>query len=119
MDILVSDIALDKVLLTTKEEELSAIKQDMTAYHQHREKLENENQSLKTKRQTVAQEMDLKQGQLLELTKALSDLERQIELIKLEKSQKSEKKKKLVVESNNLKKNCLLCKTRNLKKTLG
>ncbi|MEK5288560.1 chromosome segregation protein SMC [Streptococcus sp. FSL R7-0212] len=119
LDILVSDIALDKVLLTTKEEELSAIKQDMTAYHQHREKLENENQSLKTKRQTVAQEMDLKQGQLLELTKALSDLERQIELIKLEKSQKSEKKEEASSRIKQLKEELLTLQNQESEKTLG
>ncbi|MDT2730815.1 chromosome segregation protein SMC [Streptococcus parauberis] len=119
LDILVSDIALDKVLLTTKEEELSAIKQDMTAYHQHREKLENENQSLKTKRQTVAQEMDLKQGQLLKLTKALSDLERQIELIKLEKSQKSEKKEEASSRIKQLKEELLTLQNQESEKTLG
>ncbi|PNY22706.1 Chromosome partition protein Smc [Streptococcus parauberis] len=119
LDILVSDIALDKVLLTTKEEELSAIKQDMTDYHQHREKLENENQSLKTKRQTVAQEMDLKQGQLLELTKALSDLERQIELIKLEKSQKSEKKEEASGRIKQLKEELLTLQNQESEKTLG
>ncbi|WP_413473830.1 chromosome segregation protein SMC [Streptococcus parauberis] len=119
LDILVSDIALYKVLLTTKEEELSAIKQDMTAYHQHREKLENENQSLKTKRQTVAQEMDLKQGQLLELTKALSDLERQIELIKLEKSQKSEKKEEASSRIKQLKEELLTLQNQESEKTLG
>ncbi len=119
LDILVSDIALDKVLLTTKEEELSAIKQDMTAYHQHREKLENENQSLKTKRQTVAQEMDLKQSQLLELTKALSDLERQIELIKLEKSQKSEKKEEASSRIKQLKEELLTLQNQESEKTLG
>lgn len=119
LDILVSDIALDKVLLTTKEEELSAIKQDMTDYHQHREKLENENQSLKTKRQTVAQEMDLKQGQLLELTKALSDLERQIELIKLEKSQKSEKKEEASSRIKQLKEELLTLQNQESEKTLG
>lgn len=119
LDILVSDIALDKVLLTAKEEELSAIKQDMTAYHQHREKLENENQSLKTKRQTVAQEMDLKQGQLLELTKALSDLERQIELIKLEKSQKSEKKEEASSRIKQLKEELLTLQNQESEKTLG
>lgn len=103
LDILVNDIAQDKELLTRREEELSAMKEEMTVYHQNREKLENENQTLKTKRQALVQEIDLKQSQLLELTKALSDLERRIELIKLEKSQKSEKKEEANIRIKQLK----------------
>ncbi|MGT2844019.1 chromosome segregation protein SMC [Streptococcus hongkongensis] len=117
LDVLVSDIDADKDQLNSKEEELSTLKEDMVAYHHKREKLEKENQDLKTKRQLVIKETDDKQSQLLELTKALSDLERQIELIKLEKSQKSEKKEETSIRIKQLQSELLVLQEQESEKT--
>ncbi|MGT2933312.1 chromosome segregation protein SMC [Streptococcus catagoni] len=92
IDILVEDVKHNKDLQSQKAEALEALEADLKNYYATRDRLEEENQQLKQKRQRIAAEIDHKQADLLELTKLLSNLERQIDLIKLESNQKNEKK---------------------------
>ena len=64
----------------------------MSAYYEQRQQFEKQNQALKTKRHQLSEEMATKQAGLVDITKAISDLERQMDLIALESSQKEEKK---------------------------
>lgn len=92
LDILVSDIKSNKALQAQKEVELEGLQTELSEYHHNRNQLEHDNQVLKSKRQQLLAETEAKQADLLELTKLLSDLERQIDLITLESNQKKEKK---------------------------
>ena len=56
-------------------------------YYQKREELEEENQSLKKKRQDLQAQMSKDQGSLMDLTNLISDLERKLALSKLESEQ--------------------------------
>lgn len=92
LDILISDIKTNKARQLQKEAELEDLQTELSEYHHNRNKLEQENQVLKSKRQQLLAETEAKQADLLELTKLLSDLERKIDLITLESNQKKEKK---------------------------
>ena len=92
LDLLVHRIIKNKAFLETQENQLEAAKGALKGYYKEREKLEETNQTLKAKRQTLTQKVEQKQAQLLDLTRLISDLERQIDLISLESSQKAEKK---------------------------
>ncbi|MEW6856832.1 hypothetical protein ABG751_03205 [Streptococcus iniae] len=98
LDILVSDIKSNKALQAQKEVELEGLQTELSEYHHNRNQLEHDNQVLKSKRQQLLAETEAKQADLLELTKLLSDLERQIDLITLESNQKKEKKQKLMTD---------------------
>lgn len=102
LSILVEDVIADKKRLAETEESLAKVLEDLKAYHQHREVLEVENQRLKAKRQELIRESDSKQSELLELTKAEAELKSQIDLIKLETSQKNEKKAEASTQIANL-----------------
>lgn len=54
--------------------------------------MKKENQALKEKRHQLSEEMAKKQAGLVDITKAISDFERQMDLLALESSQKEEKK---------------------------
>ncbi|HFU4463028.1 TPA: chromosome segregation protein SMC [Streptococcus suis] len=87
LDVLVAQLRLGKERLTEKEAELDTVKTELTSYYQQRSELEQENQTLKEKRQQFSQQIEREQAVLLDLTKLISDLERKIEVHKLESSQ--------------------------------
>lgn len=87
LDVLVAQLILAKEKLTTKEAELEAVKSDLASYYQQRSDLERENQVLKEQRHRLSEQVEREQVILLDVTKLISDLERKIELHKLESSQ--------------------------------
>ncbi|HFH9922233.1 TPA: chromosome segregation protein SMC [Streptococcus suis] len=87
LDVLVAQLKGSKERLTAKEAELDQVKADLTTYYQQRDQLEEENQHLKSHRHALTQQMEREQAVLLDLTKLISDLERKIEVHKLESSQ--------------------------------
>ena len=87
LDVLVAQIKENKIELELTEEELTQVQELLTSYYQKREELEEENQSLKKKRQDLQAQMSKDQGSLMDLTKLISDLERKLALSKLESEQ--------------------------------
>ena len=87
LDVLVAQIKENKAELELTEEELSQVQELLTSYYQKREELEEENQTLKKKRQDLQAEMAKDQGSLMDLTSLISDLERKLALSKLESEQ--------------------------------
>ena len=87
LDVLVSQIKENKTELELTEEELTQVQELLTSYYQKREELEEENQSLKKKRQDLQAQMVKDQGSLMDLTNLISDLERKLALSKLESEQ--------------------------------
>lgn len=87
LDVLVAQIKENKAELELTEEELSQVQELLTSYYQKREELEEENQSLKKKRQDLQAQMSKDQGSLMDLTNLISDLERKLALSKLESEQ--------------------------------
>ena len=87
LDVLVAQIKENKTELELTEEELTQVQELLTSYYQKREELEEENQSLKKKRQDLQAEMAKDQGSLMDLTNLISDLERKLALSKLESEQ--------------------------------
>ncbi|WP_045797687.1 chromosome segregation protein SMC [Streptococcus equinus] len=92
LNILVEDIQADMARLSELKEDLVEIKSNLSAYYEQRKKFEKENQALKEKRHQLSEEMAKKQAGLVDITKAISDFERQMDLLALESSQKEEKK---------------------------
>lgn len=87
LDVLVAQIKENKAELESIEEELAQVQELLTSYYQKREKLEEENQTLKKQRQDLQAEMAKDQGSLMDLTSLISDLERKLALSKLESEQ--------------------------------
>ena len=87
LDVLVAQIKENKAELELTEEELAQVQELLTSYYQKREKLEEENQTLKKQRQDLQAEMAKDQGSLMDLTSLISDLERKLALSKLESDQ--------------------------------
>ena len=87
LDVLVAQIKENKIELESTEEELAQVQELLTSYYQKREKLEEENQTLKKQRQDLQAEMAKDQGSLMDLTSLISDLERRLALSKLESEQ--------------------------------
>ena len=87
LDVLVAQLTANKERLTQAEEDLRNIQQALATYYSKRDELEVENQTLKAKRHELNQTLSDDQASLLELTRLISDLERQIDLSKLESSQ--------------------------------
>ena len=87
LDVLVAQIKENKAELDLTEEELAQVQELLTSYYQKREKLEEENQTLKKQRQDLQAEMAKDQGSLIDLTSLISDLERKLALSKLESEQ--------------------------------
>ncbi|MFM9294114.1 chromosome segregation protein SMC [Streptococcus sp. ST14] len=87
LDVLVAQIKENKAELELTEEELTQVQELLTSYYQKREELEEENQTLKKKRQDIQAEMAKDQGSLMDLTSLISDLERKLALSKLESEQ--------------------------------
>ena len=87
LDVLVAQIKENKAELELTEEELTQVQELLTSYYQKREELEEENQTLKKKRQDLQAEMAKDQGSLMDLTSLISDIERKLALSKLESEQ--------------------------------
>lgn len=87
LDVLVAQIKENKAELESTEEELTQAQELLMSYYQKREKLEEENQTLKKQRQDLQAEMAKDQGSLMDLTSLISDLERKLALSKLESEQ--------------------------------
>lgn len=87
LDVLVAQIKENKAELELTEEELAQVQELLTSYYQKREKLEEENQTLKKQRQDLQAEMAKDQVSLMDLTSLISDLERKLALSKLESEQ--------------------------------
>ncbi len=87
LDVLVAQIKDNKAELESTEEELAQVQELLTSYYQKREKLEEENHTLKKQRQDFQAEMAKDQGSLMDLTSLISDLERKLALSKLESEQ--------------------------------
>ena len=87
LDVLVAQIKENKSELESTEEELAQVQELLTSYYQKREKLEEENQTLKKQRQDLQAEMAKDQGSLMDLASLISDLERKLALSKLESEQ--------------------------------
>ncbi|HHU3771327.1 TPA: chromosome segregation protein SMC [Streptococcus pyogenes] len=92
LDILVKDIDIAQERQTKDTEALAALQQDLASYYAKRQSMEEDYQKFKQKKQVISQESDQTQTTLLELTKLIADLEKQIELVKLESGQEAEKK---------------------------
>ena len=87
LDVLVAQIKENKAELELTEDELTQVQELLTSYYQKREELEEENQTLKKKRQDLQAQMAKDQGSLMDLTSLISDLERKLALSKLESEQ--------------------------------
>ncbi|MCY7100501.1 chromosome segregation protein SMC [Streptococcus oralis] len=87
LDVLVAQIKENKTELELTEEELTQVQELLTSYYQKREELEEENQTIKKKRQDLQAQMAKDQGSLMDLTSLISDLERKLALSKLESEQ--------------------------------
>ena len=87
LDVLVAQIKENKGELELTEEELTQVQELLTSYYQKREELEEENQTLKKKRQNLQAQISKDQGSLMDLTNLISDLERKLALSKLESEQ--------------------------------
>ena len=102
LDVLVAQLSLGKEKLSEKEAELESVKTELTTYYKQRSELEQENQSLKEKRHRLSVQLDREQAVLLDVTKLISDLERKIEVHKLESSQNESSRQEAQARLENL-----------------
>ncbi|WP_024408732.1 chromosome segregation protein SMC [Streptococcus suis] len=102
LDVLVAQLSLGKEKLSEKEAELESVKTELTSYYKQRSELEQENQNLKEKRHRLSEQLEREQAVLLDLTKLISDLERKIEVHKLESSQNESSRQEAQVRLENL-----------------
>ena len=102
LDVLVAQLSLGKDKLSEKEAELESVKTELTSYYKQRSELEQENQSLKEKRHRLSVQLDREQAVLLDVTKLISDLERKIEVHKLESSQNESSRQEAQARLENL-----------------
>ena len=102
LDVLVAQILEKRKTLTSNQEQLDAVKMDLTTYYQQRTKLEEENQELKGRRHHLTIQLEKEQTRLLDLTKLISDLERKIEVKQLESNQNEASRKEAQKRLQNL-----------------
>ncbi|HEL1603328.1 TPA: chromosome segregation protein SMC [Streptococcus suis] len=102
LDVLVAQLSLGKEKLSEKEAELESVKTELTSYYKQRSELEQENQNLKEKRHRLSEQLEREQVVLLDLTKLISDLERKIEVHKLESSQNESSRQEAQARLENL-----------------
>ncbi|MFH6623191.1 chromosome segregation protein SMC [Streptococcus suis] len=102
LDVLVAQLSLGKEKLSEKEAELESVKTELTSYYKQRSELEQENQNLKEKRHRLSEQLGREQAVLLDLTKLISDLERKIEVHKLESSQNESSRQEAQARLENL-----------------
>ena len=93
LDVLIAQIKGNKTQLNDTEERLVGVQQSLSVYYSKRDQIEQENALLKEKRHDLQKQMADDQASLLELTRLISDLERQIEVSKLESSQAASSRK--------------------------
>ena len=87
LDVLIAQIEVNKKDYDQAVQEETSIQEQLKAYYQKREEYEAESLRLKQSRQTLQHQLSDDQASLLELTRLLSDLEKQIELARLESQQ--------------------------------
>ena len=87
LDVLIAQIEVNKKDYDQAVQEETSIQEQLKAYYQKREEYEAESLRLKQSRQTLQHQLSDNQASLLELTRLLSDLEKQIELARLESQQ--------------------------------
>lgn len=92
LNLLVHDIEVGKSDLSQTQEDLAAVKEKLTSYYEERHRLETENQELKQKRHQISEQISSDQQTLVDVTRLISDFERQIDLYTMESQQRSEKK---------------------------
>lgn len=92
LNLLVHDIEVGKSELSQTQEDLAAVKEKLTSYYEERHRLETENQELKQKRHQISEQISSDQQTLVDVTRLISDFERQIDLYTMESQQRSEKK---------------------------
>ncbi|HEL2421949.1 TPA: chromosome segregation protein SMC [Streptococcus suis] len=102
LDVLVAQLSLGKEKLSEKEAGLESVKTELTSYYKQRSELEQENQNLKEKRHRLSEQLEREQAVLLDLTKLISDLERKIEVHKLESSQNESSRQEAQARLENL-----------------
>ncbi|MCB2959479.1 chromosome segregation protein SMC [Streptococcus suis] len=102
LDVLVAQLSLGKEKLSGKEAELESVKTELTSYYKQRSELEQENQNLKEKRHRLSEQLEREQAVLLDLTKLISDLDRKIEVHKLESSQNESSRQEAQARLENL-----------------
>lgn len=87
LDVLIAQIEVNKKDYDQVVQEEASIQEQLKAYYQKREEYEAESLRLKQSRQTLQHQLSDDQASLLELTRLLSDLEKQIELARIESQQ--------------------------------
>lgn len=92
LNLLVHDIEVGKSDLSQTQEDLAEVKDKLTSYYEERHRLETENQELKQKRHQISEQISSDQQTLVDVTRLISDFERQIDLYTMESQQRSEKK---------------------------
>lgn len=92
LDILIHDIEVGKVDLEESETDLTEVKEALSDYYQERQGLESQNLKLKQKRHQLSDQMASDQHTLLDVTRIISDFQRQIDLYTMESQQRSQKK---------------------------
>ncbi|WP_105159607.1 chromosome segregation protein SMC [Streptococcus suis] len=102
LDVLVAQLSLGREKLSEKEAELESVKTELTSYYKQRSELEQENQNLKERRHRLSEQLEREQAVLLDLTKLISDLERKIEVHKLESSQNESSRQEAQARLENL-----------------
>ncbi|MFU2164165.1 chromosome segregation protein SMC [Streptococcus pluranimalium] len=91
LQVLVYDITTGKERLKALSDELNQAGCDLEHYYQERQKLEDSNQSLTSKRHQLSQDSQRLQDDLVALTSLMADLEKQIQVNQLRQSQSQEK----------------------------
>lgn len=102
LNLLVHDIEVGKSDLTQTQEDLAEVKDKLTSYYEERHRLETENQKLKQKRHQISEQISSDQQTLVDVTRLISDFERQIDLYTMESQQRSERKEETAARLSEL-----------------
>ena len=102
LNLIVHDIEVGKSDLTQTQEDLAEVKDKLTSYYEERHRLETENQELKQKRHQISEQISSDQQTLVDVTRLISDFERQIDLYTMESQQRSERKEETVARLSEL-----------------
>lgn len=102
LNLLVHDIEVGKSDLTQTQEDLAEVKDKLTSYYEERHRLETENQELKQKRHQISEQISSDQQTLVDVTRLISDFERQIDIYTMESQQRSERKEETAARLSEL-----------------
>lgn len=102
LNLLVHDIEVGKSDLTQTQEDLAEVKDKLTSYYEERHRLETENQELRQKRHQISEQISSDQQTLVDVTRLISDFERQIDLYTMESQQRSERKEETAARLSEL-----------------